>query len=60
VPQILDFVDPDIDARLEALEREEDLLAEQHEAAQVRAQRTEFYIVFHEELHSSMKTYIVP
>jgi hypothetical protein len=26
-PQILDFVDPDIDARLEALEREEDALA---------------------------------
>ena len=25
--QILDFVDPDIDARLEALEREEDALA---------------------------------
>jgi hypothetical protein len=33
-PQILDFIDPDIDARLEALEREEEALAADAAAGQ--------------------------
>jgi hypothetical protein len=37
IAQVLDFVDPDIDARLEALEREEDAAAAAWEAQQVGA-----------------------
>ncbi|GAB4823643.1 hypothetical protein N2152v2_010689 [Parachlorella kessleri] len=46
---VLDFVDPDIDARLEALEREEDLLAEQAQQQQDGAMDDNEDLAFEEQ-----------